>query len=45
MTTMSGGLALMARRHELETFGYLLEMAWLEAENINCGVSPTNGDH
>ncbi len=42
---MSGGLAVMARRHGLETLGYLLEMAQLEAENINRSVSQPNGGH
>jgi hypothetical protein len=36
---------MMARRHGLETLGYLLEMARLEAENINRGVSQTKRGH
>ncbi|MGD9921196.1 MAG: hypothetical protein AB7V13_07080 [Pseudorhodoplanes sp.] len=31
---MTGGLALIARRHGLHTLGYLLDMARLEAENL-----------
>jgi hypothetical protein len=30
---MTADLAVMARRHNLETLGYLLDMARLEAEN------------
>lgn len=30
---LAGGLAVIARRHKLETLGYLLDMAKLEAEN------------
>jgi hypothetical protein len=45
VATISGGLAMMARRHGLETLGYLLEMARLEAENINRGVGQTKGGH
>ena len=33
VATMSADLAAMARRHGLDTLGYLLEMARLEAEN------------
>ena len=33
IAAMSGDLALMARRAKLDTLGYLLEMARLEAEN------------
>jgi hypothetical protein len=33
VATLSGDLATMARRTGLETLGYLLEMARLEAEN------------
>jgi hypothetical protein len=43
VATMSDGLAVMARRHGLETLGYLLEMAQLEAENINRSVSQPKG--
>lgn len=31
---LSGNLALMARKHGLNTLGYLLDMAKLEAENV-----------
>ena len=34
VAAMSGDLALLARRHGLDTLGYLLEMARLEAENV-----------
>jgi len=33
VATLTGDLATMARRTGLETLGYLLEMARLEAEN------------
>jgi len=33
LANLSGELALMARRYGLNTLGYLLEMAKLEAEN------------
>ena len=33
LASLSGELALMARRYGLNTLGYLLEMAKLEAEN------------
>jgi hypothetical protein len=33
VATLSGDLATLARRTGLETLGYLLEMARLEAEN------------
>jgi hypothetical protein len=33
VATMSADLATMARQHGLDTLGYLLEMARLEAEN------------
>jgi hypothetical protein len=32
--SMAGTLALLARNHGLDTLGYLLEMARLEAENV-----------
>jgi hypothetical protein len=35
ISALSGDLALMARRHGLDTLGYILEMAKLEAENIS----------
>jgi len=34
VAAMSADLALLARRHGLDTLSYLLEMARLEAENI-----------
>jgi hypothetical protein len=34
VASMAGELALMARKHGLDTLGYLLEMVRLEAENI-----------
>jgi hypothetical protein len=33
VATMANDLAAMARRHGLDTLGYLLDMARLEAEN------------
>jgi hypothetical protein len=35
VATFAGELALIARRHGLDTLGYLLEMARLEAENLS----------
>jgi hypothetical protein len=35
VATLSGDLAVIARRHGLDTLGYLLEMAQLEAENAS----------
>lgn len=35
IASLSGDLALMARRYGLNTLGYLLEMAKLEAENAS----------
>ena len=35
MATLSADLAAMARKQGLETLGYLLEMARLEAESAN----------
>ena len=40
VATLSADLAAMARRQGLETLGYLLEMARLEAESAN---RPNNG--
>jgi len=40
VAALSADLAAMARRQGLETLGYLLEMARLEAENAN---RPNNG--
>jgi len=40
VATMTADLAAMARRQGLETLGYLLEMARLEAESAN---RPSNG--
>jgi hypothetical protein len=34
VATMAGDLAQIARRHGLDTLGYILEMAKLEAENV-----------
>ena len=34
VAALSSDLALIARRHGLDTLGYLLELARLEAENI-----------
>ncbi len=34
VATLSADLAMMARRHGLDTLGYLLDMARLEAENL-----------
>jgi hypothetical protein len=31
---LTGGLALIARRHGLDTLGYLLDLAKLEAESV-----------
>ena len=36
-------LAGMARRHGLDTLGYLLDMARLEAENIAGSPRPSDG--
>lgn len=33
LAALSGDLATLARQHGLETLGYILEMARLEAEN------------
>ena len=44
IATLSGELALMARRSGLSTLGYLLDMAKLEAEQVvarSSGGSPT----
>jgi hypothetical protein len=35
VATFATELALIARRHGLDTLGYLLEMARLEAENLS----------
>ena len=35
VAAMSGDLALLARRHGLETLGYLLDMARLEGESVS----------
>jgi hypothetical protein len=34
VATLSANLASMARRHGLDTLGYLLDMARLEAKNV-----------
>jgi hypothetical protein len=33
LADLAGNLAVMARRHGLDTLGYILDMAKLEAEN------------
>jgi hypothetical protein len=33
VATLSANLAAIARRHELDTLGYILDMARIEAEN------------
>ena len=38
VAAMTADLAAMARRHNLETLGYLLDMARLEAENTAQGT-------
>jgi hypothetical protein len=43
IATMSDDLAVMARRHGLETLGYLLDIARLEAENA-AGPKPVIED-
>ena len=40
IANMTAGLALEARRHGLNTLGYLLDMAKLEAENVKNGHAP-----
>lgn len=35
VATLAGDLAAIARKHGLDTLGYLLEMAQLEAENVS----------
>jgi hypothetical protein len=35
VATLAGDLAAIAHRHGLDTLGYILEMARLEAENIS----------
>ena len=37
IASMAGDLALIARRHGLDTLGYLLEVAKLEAEHQSGG--------
>jgi hypothetical protein len=43
VATLSADLAAMARRQGLETLGYLLEMARLEAESANRIGNGQNG--
>jgi len=43
VATLSADLAAMARRQGLETLGYLLEMARLEAESTNRPNDGPNG--
>lgn len=38
IATMSNDLAAMARRHGLDTLGYLLDMVRLEAENATGAI-------
>jgi hypothetical protein len=42
--TVSADLATLARRHGLQTLGYLLDMARLEAENL-CGQAKRTDAH
>ena len=44
VATLSADLAAMARKQGLETLGYLLEMARLEAESANRPGNGQNGD-
>ncbi len=37
---LAGDLASLSRRHGLDTLGYILEMAKLEAENIHLHPAP-----
>ncbi len=37
---LTGSLAVIARDHGLNTLGYLLDMAKLEAENVKNGPAP-----
>jgi hypothetical protein len=37
---LTGDLAAIARRHGLDTLGYILEMAKLEAENARLHLPP-----
>jgi hypothetical protein len=37
LAALSGDLATLARQHGLDTLGYILEMARLEAENTKRG--------
>ena len=43
VATMSADLASIARQHGLETLGYLLEMARLEAETVSRHVRSPDG--
>ena len=40
LTTMSGDLAAIARRHGFHTLGYILDMARLEAEALSHARKP-----
>ena len=40
VAALSADLAALARRHNLDTLGYLLDMARLEAEGTAQGVEP-----
>jgi hypothetical protein len=43
VATLSADLAVLARQHGLQTLGYLLEMARLEAENESRQSKPNGG--
>jgi hypothetical protein len=43
VATLSADLALIARQNGLQTLGYLLEMARLEAESVSRHVRTPNG--
>ena len=43
VATLSGDLAVIARRHGLDTLGYLLEMAQLEAESASRNETGPDG--
>ena len=42
IATLTADLALIAKRHGLDTLGYILDMARLEAENLTRGSNPRN---
>ena len=43
VATISADLAVIARQHGLDTLGYLLEMARLEAESVSRHTNGPNG--